>query len=73
MIPATIEPAVLTIDDLAALFRCHRCSIYKLIRRQGLPGWKLGTQGQGGDYRFNTEQVLKWMDEQQSKYERTHS
>jgi excisionase family DNA binding protein len=49
------EPAVLTLRETAEMLKVHPCTIYRLIRRQKLPAFKLGS-----DWRFNREQLDKW-------------
>ena len=43
MTPDTIKPAVLTLREAAAELRVHPCTIYKLLKRGGFPGFKLGS------------------------------
>lgn len=50
------SPAVMDVRDLADYLKCHRSSIYRLLRARALPGWKLGS-----DWRFNKEAIDDWM------------
>jgi excisionase family DNA binding protein len=46
---------VMTVKEVAAHFRVHPCTLYRLLKRQGLPYFKIGS-----DYRFNREQIEAW-------------
>ena len=36
-------PTILTVQEVAEYLRVHPVTIYKLARRGGLPGFKIGT------------------------------
>jgi excisionase family DNA binding protein len=46
---------VLTVNELAEYLRVHRSTIYRLLKRGQLPGFKIGS-----DWRFNIEVIDDW-------------
>ncbi len=50
------ESAVMTIRQVAEYLHCHDMTIYKLIRRHGLPGFRLGK-----DWRFLRSEIDTWI------------
>lgn len=48
-------PRVMTVKELSAYLRVHPSTIYKLLRRGELPGFRIGT-----DWRFNAEVIDRW-------------
>ena len=48
-------PKVLTVNELAEYLRVHRSTIYRLLKRGDLPGFKIGS-----DWRFNVEVIDQW-------------
>jgi excisionase family DNA binding protein len=46
---------VLTISGLANYLHIHRSTIYRLLKRGELPGFKIGS-----DWRFNIEAIDQW-------------
>ena len=46
---------VLTVNELAEYLRVHRSTIYRLLKRGLLPGFKIGS-----DWRFNVEVIDQW-------------
>ncbi|HVN64365.1 MAG TPA: helix-turn-helix domain-containing protein [Candidatus Binataceae bacterium] len=48
-------PRVMTVKDLSDYLRVHPSTIYKLLRRGELPGFRIGT-----DWRFNAEVIDRW-------------
>ncbi len=46
---------VLTVNELAAYLRVHRSTIYRLLKKGQLPGFKIGS-----DWRFNVEVIDRW-------------
>ncbi len=51
----------LTLAEVAAYLRVHPTTVYRLIRRQGLPCFRFGTR----DYRFDPDAVDAWRRAQQ--------
>jgi excisionase family DNA binding protein len=47
---------VLTINEVAAIFRVHPTTIYRLVRRGDLPGFKIG-----GNWRINKASLDSWL------------
>jgi len=52
-----MQPAakVLTVNELAEYLRVHRSTIYRLLKKGQLPGFKIGS-----DWRFNVEVIDEW-------------
>ena len=48
-------PRVMTVKELSEYLRVHPSTIYKLLRRGELPGFRIGT-----DWRFNAEVIDRW-------------
>jgi excisionase family DNA binding protein len=55
-------PRVMTVKELSEYLRVHPSTIYKLLRRGELPGFRIGT-----DWRFNAEVIDKWCLERNMK------
>ena len=55
-------PRVMTVKDLSDYLRVHPSTIYKLLRRGELPGFRIGT-----DWRFNAEVIDRWCSERNMK------
>jgi excisionase family DNA binding protein len=53
--PKYTLPRVMTVRELSAYLRVHPSTIYKLLRRGELPGFRIGT-----DWRFNAEVIDRW-------------
>ena len=52
----------MTVKELSAYLRVHPSTIYKLLRRGELPGFRIGT-----DWRFNAEVIDRWCIERNTK------
>ena len=50
------EPAVLTADEVAALLRCDRKTVYSMAKRGKIPHRKVGRC-----VRFSRERILDWL------------
>lgn len=48
-------PRVMTVKDLSDYLRVHPSTVYKLLRRGELPGFRIGS-----DWRFNAEAIDRW-------------
>jgi excisionase family DNA binding protein len=46
---------VITIGELSEYLRVHRSTLYRLLKKQQLPGFKIGS-----DWRFNVETIDQW-------------
>jgi excisionase family DNA binding protein len=49
------QARVITIAELAQYLRVHRSTLYRLLRKGQLPGFKIGS-----DWRFDVETIDKW-------------
>jgi len=47
---------VMTLEEVAAYLRVHQSTVYRLLKAQSIPAFKLGS-----DWRFNQESIDKWM------------
>jgi excisionase family DNA binding protein len=56
------EAKVITIGELAEYLRVHRSTLYRLLKKGQLPGFKIGS-----DWRFNVEAIDKWRMEQRTE------
>ena len=50
------RPMLMTITEVAKYLRIHRSTVYRLVRENGLPAFKVGSQ-----WRFNKVQVEDWL------------
>ena len=46
---------VLTVNELSEYLRVNRSTIYRLLKKGQLPGFKIGS-----DWRFNVEAIDEW-------------
>jgi excisionase family DNA binding protein len=60
--PKYALPRVMTVRELSTYLRVHPSTIYKLLRRGELPGFRIGT-----DWRFNAEVIDRWCLERNMK------
>jgi excisionase family DNA binding protein len=51
----------MTVGEVSEYLRVHRATIYKLLKRGGIPAFRIGT-----DWRFNSETIDRWLTEQAS-------
>ena len=51
----SVAPRVLTVNELSGYLRVHRSTIYRLLKKGQLPGFKIGS-----DWRFNVEAIDEW-------------
>ena len=49
------DAKVLTVSELSDYLRVHRSTIYRLLKKGQLPGFKIGS-----DWRFNVEVIDEW-------------
>ena len=49
------DAKVLTASELSEYLRVHRSTIYRLLKKGQLPGFKIGS-----DWRFNVEAIDQW-------------
>ena len=57
-----MESKVLTVDEVAAYMRISRSTVYRMVKQQKLPGFKVGS-----DWRFSADSIKQWMHEQESR------
>jgi excisionase family DNA binding protein len=50
-----IQTRLVTVKELSSYLRVHPATIYKLLKRGEIPGFKLGS-----DWRFNLEAINRW-------------
>jgi excisionase family DNA binding protein len=48
---------IMTADELAAYLRVSRATVYRLFKRRGLPGFRIGVE-----YRFRRADVDEWIE-----------
>jgi excisionase family DNA binding protein len=53
--PKASESRVMTVKELAEYLRVHPSTVYKLLHRRELPGFRIGT-----DWRFHREAIDQW-------------
>ncbi|HXY04282.1 MAG TPA: helix-turn-helix domain-containing protein [Terriglobales bacterium] len=46
---------VMTVNELANYLRIHRTTLYRLLRRGELPGFRVGS-----DWRFDLDAIERW-------------
>jgi excisionase family DNA binding protein len=51
---------VLTVREVAEYLRVHQATIYRLVKEQKLPAFRVGS-----DWRFNREVIERWMIQEQ--------
>jgi excisionase family DNA binding protein len=51
---------VLTVREVAEYLRVHQTTIYRLLKEQKLPAFRVGS-----DWRFNREVIERWMIQEQ--------
>jgi len=56
------QPRVLTVRELAGYLRIHQGMVYRLLRQQKLPAFRVGS-----DWRFNREEIERWMIHEQKR------
>ncbi|HZP44949.1 MAG TPA: helix-turn-helix domain-containing protein [Candidatus Binataceae bacterium] len=50
-----VQARVLTVGDVSEYLRVHRSTVYRLLKKGQLPGFKIGS-----DWRFNIEVIDQW-------------
>jgi excisionase family DNA binding protein len=56
-----VSAKVMTVNELSEYLRVHRSTIYRLLKKGQLPGFKIGS-----DWRFNVEAIDEWRMQQGS-------
>jgi len=52
----------MTLEEVADYLRVHPSTIYRLIKKVSIPGFKLGS-----DWRFHRETIDRWMSQRESQ------
>jgi excisionase family DNA binding protein len=50
-----VSAKVMTVNELSDYLRVHRSTIYRLLKKGQIPGFKIGS-----DWRFNVEAIDQW-------------
>jgi excisionase family DNA binding protein len=50
-----LNTRVMTVTEIAEYLRIHRSTVYRLLKRQAIPGFRVGS-----DWRFNVEEIDAW-------------
>ena len=53
---------VMTLDEVAQYLRVHQSTVYRLLKKKELPGFKMGS-----DWRFNVESIDHWLETAEAK------
>ncbi|HTQ23721.1 MAG TPA: helix-turn-helix domain-containing protein [Candidatus Binataceae bacterium] len=51
----TVTQRVMTVQDVSAYLRVHPSTVYRLLKRNELPAFRVGS-----DWRFNVEAIDRW-------------
>ncbi|MGA7869542.1 MAG: helix-turn-helix domain-containing protein [Candidatus Binatus sp.] len=51
-------PEILTVEEISELLRVHPSTIYRMLKRKEIPGFKVGN-----DWRFQTGNIRQWLDQ----------
>lgn len=52
------KPRIMTVKEISGYFKVHPATIYKMLRNQELPAFKVGS-----DWRFDSEVIDRWCTE----------
>ena len=55
-------PPIMTVHEVAEFLQVHNSTVYKLLNKHELPGFKLGA-----DWRFSRERIERWCREKTEK------
>jgi len=55
MLSRDMTTEIATVKDLAQYFHCHQSTVYRLVKRGEIPGFRLG-----GGWRFKIDEVNRW-------------
>jgi excisionase family DNA binding protein len=50
------ESPLLTVREVAQYLRVHQTTVYRLLKQHKLPAFQVGS-----DWRFNREEIQRWM------------
>lgn len=51
-----VNGRILTVGETAAYLKVHTSTIYRLLRKQAIPAFKIG-----GDWRFREQNLEQWL------------
>jgi excisionase family DNA binding protein len=57
-----MAPAVMTVREVAAYLRVHPSTIYRLLKRGRIPGFRID-----GDWRFHIKTIDEWRSRMESR------
>jgi excisionase family DNA binding protein len=57
-----IAPGVMTVKDLSDYLRVHPTTIYRLLRKGQIPGFRIN-----GDWRFHIKAIDEWRQQQRNR------
>ena len=57
-----VESRVITVRELAAYLRVHPTTVYRLVRQERIPSFRVGS-----DWRFDREAIERWMSEKHTQ------
>jgi excisionase family DNA binding protein len=55
MLNREMTKEIVTVKDLAKYLHCHQSTIYRLVKRGEIPGFRLG-----GGWRFKIDEIDRW-------------
>ena len=55
-------PSILTVRELSEYLKVHPSTIYRLLKTGQLPAFRVGS-----DWRFNVEEIERWLLEREKK------
>jgi excisionase family DNA binding protein len=58
------DSKLMTVSEVAEYLRCHPATIYKLLKKGGIPAFRVG-----GDWRFNPDAIDQWRENQTNRIE----
>jgi excisionase family DNA binding protein len=53
-----VADEVLTMEEICDLLQVHKSTVYKLVRRGSIPGFRVGS-----DWRFRRDVIERWLSE----------
>jgi excisionase family DNA binding protein len=56
------EKEIMSLREVAEFLRCNRSTIYRLLKRREIPGFKVG-----GDWRFSRSEIVAWINRRTSE------
>jgi len=52
---------IMTLDEVAEFLQVHPATVYRLLKKRGIPAFRMGTE-----WRFNQDSVETWVRERES-------